>query len=107
MASAHHRKIRRHTMTRALLLLLLHIAASQSQVVEETVRPCDGKRQRRCCGDGKCGRRESIVSCPEDCPGVTTDAQCGEEPHSDTGGYAVVRALPRIWATLHFRDRLI
>ena len=44
----------------------------------------------RRCGDGRCGKSEDPVSCPEDCPGVTTDAQCGEEPHSDTGGDAVV-----------------
>ena len=37
-----------------------------------------------------CSGPEDAISCPEDCPGVTTAAVCGEEPHSDTGGYAVV-----------------
>ena len=53
-------------------------------------RPCGGKRQRFCCGDGKCNGPENWQNCLADCPGVTTDAQCGEEPHSDTGGYDVV-----------------
>ena len=42
------------------------------------------------CGDRKCDAAEDPISCPEDCPGVTTSGICGEEPHSDTGGYAVV-----------------
>ena len=38
------------------------------------------------CGDGQCTGDESIVNCLADCPGVTTQPQCGEEPHSDRGG---------------------
>ena len=42
------------------------------------------------CGNGKCESHETNVTCLADCPGVTTPAICGEEPHSDTGGHAVV-----------------
>ena len=45
------------------------------------------------CGDGKCEPPESSSSCFEDCPGVTTPAMCGEEPHSDPGGEAVAWGL--------------
>ena len=31
-----------------------------------------------------------MANCMADCPGVTTPETCGEEPHSDPGGYAVV-----------------
>lgn len=41
------------------------------------------------CGNGECDGTETIESCFEDCPGVTTPAMCGEEPHSDPGGEAV------------------
>eukprot|EP00308_Calcidiscus_leptoporus_P009447 CAMPEP_0119354312 /NCGR_PEP_ID=MMETSP1334-20130426/3336_1 /TAXON_ID=127549 /ORGANISM="Calcidiscus leptoporus, Strain RCC1130" /LENGTH=238 /DNA_ID=CAMNT_0007367829 /DNA_START=212 /DNA_END=928 /DNA_ORIENTATION=+ len=41
------------------------------------------------CGDGKCEPPENVSSCPADCPGVTTPAMCGEEPHSDPAGDAV------------------
>ena len=42
------------------------------------------------CGDGKCEAPESVDSCFADCPGVTTPEMCGEEPHSDPQGNAVV-----------------
>ena len=42
------------------------------------------------CGDGRCEPPETIVTCFADCPGVTTQAVCGEEPHSDPQGNAVV-----------------
>jgi len=42
------------------------------------------------CGDGKCEAPETIESCFADCPGVTTGETCGEEPHSDPQGNAVV-----------------
>ena len=42
------------------------------------------------CGDGRCEFPETMASCMADCPGVTTQPTCGEEPHSDPGGYAVV-----------------
>ena len=47
---------------------------------------------RASCGDGRCDpdAGETISSCGADCPGVTTPEQCGEEPHSDPGGHAVV-----------------
>ena len=41
-------------------------------------------------GDGKCEAPETMANCMADCPGVTTPAMCGEEPHSDPGGWAVV-----------------
>lgn len=41
------------------------------------------------CGDGRCDPTEDIVTCESDCPGVTTPAQCGEEPHADPAGEAV------------------
>ena len=66
------------------LLLLLHCAPAAA------IRPCGPRRQQACCGDGLCGEGETADNCASDCPGVTTAAQCGEEPHSDTGGYAVV-----------------
>ena len=42
------------------------------------------------CGDGKCEPPETVETCFADCPGVTTPAMCGEEPHSDPQGTAVV-----------------
>lgn len=42
------------------------------------------------CGDGRCDPPETMDSCFADCPGVTTLPKCGEEPHSDPGGHAVV-----------------
>ena len=42
------------------------------------------------CGDDRCEPPETMANCLADCPGVTTPAMCGEEPHSDPGGYAVV-----------------
>jgi len=42
------------------------------------------------CGNGLCERGETVATCFADCPGVTTPAQCGEEPHSDPQGMAVV-----------------
>lgn len=51
------------------------------------------------CGDGKCEPPETIASCFADCPGVTTPAMCGEEPHSDPGGEAVAWGLTHKTAT--------
>jgi len=39
-----------------------------------------------CCGDGVCSGSENAVNCLADCPGVTTDPSCFEEPHSSHGG---------------------
>ena len=51
------------------------------------VVPCDKvSRSQHCCGDGQCNGGEDEITCLADCPGVTTDAMCGEEPHSDRGG---------------------
>ena len=41
------------------------------------------------CGDGRCEFPETVDNCFSDCPGVTTPAMCGEEPHSDPQGTAV------------------
>lgn len=41
------------------------------------------------CGDGRCEPPETMIDCPADCPGITTPAECGEEPHSDPAGEAV------------------
>ena len=49
-------------------------------------RPVSASR----CGDGRCEPPETSTSCGADCPGVTTPPQCGEEPHSDPQGHAVV-----------------
>ena len=49
--------------------------------------PCRTPGQKGCCGDDICDRsREDEITCMADCPGVTTDATCGEEPHSDRAG---------------------
>ena len=50
------------------------------------------------CGDGRCEAPETPDNCMADCPGVTTPAHCGEEPHSDVGGSAVV------WGASHKKD---
>mmetsp|Transcript_60172 Transcript_60172/g.99843 ORF Transcript_60172/g.99843 Transcript_60172/m.99843 type:complete len:291 (-) Transcript_60172:227-1099(-) len=41
------------------------------------------------CGDAVCESPETTSSCAADCPGATTPATCGEEPHSDPAGEAV------------------
>ena len=51
---------------------------------------CGGRRRSRCCGDARCEGPETVDNCFADCPGVTTEPRCGEEPHSDVGGHAVV-----------------
>ena len=70
-----------------------HVYEAQSALLHEidrenagSVVKCSDGRKSKCCGDGVCDGPESIASCLEDCPGVTTDATCGEEPHSDRGG---------------------
>lgn len=60
------------------------------QLYPSVIPACDQGRTRRCCGDGVCSGPENADNCFADCPGVTTNAICGEEPHSDTGGAAVV-----------------
>ena len=47
---------------------------------------CSESRKHNCCGDNICSGPETVANCVADCPGVTTDATCGEEPHSDRGG---------------------
>ena len=66
-------------------LLILIIGASDASRRRRLV-PCDGDRSKRCCGDGICNGPEDAITCMADCPGVTTDDTCGEEPHSDRGG---------------------
>ena len=68
------------------MLVLFAAQAVAAQVVE----PCTSSNQKRCCGDGVCNGPETIGNCFADCPGVTTAEYCGEEPHSYTGGAAVV-----------------
>lgn len=51
------------------------------------------------CGDGRCSPPETIDTCFADCPGITTPATCGEEPHSDVGGEAVAWGLTHKTAT--------
>ena len=51
------------------------------------------------CGDGKCELPETMATCMADCPGVTSPPQCGEEPHSDPGGYAVKWGAGHLKAT--------
>lgn len=65
---------------RALWALLVLPAVSRA------VLHCSEEREKHCCGDGVCSGTEDIASCMADCPGVTTAAVCGEEPHSDRGG---------------------
>ena len=67
-----------------LAFALLVIAFSGQPV------PCDTNRRKKCCGDDICNGPETIDNCFADCPGITTSAQCFEEPHSDPGGHAVV-----------------
>lgn len=55
------------------------------------------------CGDGRCDydyftSPETMETCMADCPGVTTPAECGEEPHSDPGGHAVT------WGASHIKE---
>ena len=49
-------------------------------------RWCTVEKSTDCCGDGICNGPEDANTCMADCPGVITDATCGEEPHSDRGG---------------------
>lgn len=42
------------------------------------------------CGNGRCEPPETVDTCFADCPGVTTPATCGEEPHMDPQGHAVI-----------------
>eukprot|EP00965_Chrysotila_dentata_P141752 4685099-Pleurochrysis_carterae.AAC.3 len=46
------------------------------------VQACGEHRKHRCCGDGICEGPETIGNCMADCPGITTQPVCGEEPHS-------------------------
>ena len=50
---------------------------------------CSETRKHNCCGDGVCSNSEDENTCLADCPGVTTQPQCGEEPHSDRGGRTI------------------
>lgn len=54
---------------------------------EGSARATEQVRVAPVCGDGRCDDGENL-SCA-DCPGISTAAQCGEEPHSDPGGEAV------------------
>jgi len=81
-----------------LFALLLSVCASEArkgkgrkgrELAQEWVMPsswCTATKTTSCCGDGVCGVDENIDNCMADCPGVTTDETCGEEPHSDRSG---------------------
>ena len=66
------------------------IAAVATSAASAPSRQVAAPRRSPVCGDGICEPPETMSSCLADCPGVTTQPQCGEEPHSDPGGFAVV-----------------
>lgn len=53
----------------------------------EHSKPCTDVLKTDCCGDHICqAPREDVTNCLADCPGITTDATCGQEPRSDRDG---------------------
>lgn len=58
----------------AFSLLMLAVVANGFEVHE-----CSIGKTKRCCGDGVCDAHEDINTCLADCPGVTTNEECGEE----------------------------
>jgi len=81
------------TLTTIVALTRGHAATPQPDDISEPSEVQQAKpsvKRAPICGDGKCEPPESMASCMADCPGVTTQPACGEEPHSDPGGYAVV-----------------
>ena len=69
-----------------ILAALFFACFARAESRERGVVPCTVELSKRCCGDGKCNGPENESNCLADCPGVTTDEMCGEEPHSDRGG---------------------
>lgn len=56
----------------------------------ENARPCTDMLTTDCCGDRICQPpREDATNCLADCPGVTTDPSCGQEPRSDRDGRGI------------------
>ena len=82
------------------VVIVIHTASAEQTdrdsvavaVAAAALRPQEAAPPKRTavCGDGTCEAPESMATCMADCPGVTTEPQCGEEPHSDPGGFAVV-----------------
>jgi hypothetical protein len=62
-----------------------HVVLAAAMAARDVV-PCSTTHSKHCCGDGVCNGAEDQNSCLSDCPGVTTQPVCGEEPHSDRGG---------------------
>jgi hypothetical protein len=66
------------------------LTAEDISVAKAPIPPVAASILPYTCGDGKCeSPAEDALDCLADCPGVTTPAMCGEEPHSDPGGEAV------------------
>lgn len=64
------------------------VPVSGLHLMNESIARVAGARS--ICGDGKCETPETVDTCFSDCPGVTTPLMCGEEPHSDMQGKALV-----------------
>ena len=64
--------------------------STAAAIVERSAPTPSLQAKAPACGDGVCEPPENLGNCMADCPGVTTPDTCGEEPHSDVGGYAVV-----------------
>lgn len=63
------------------------LGAAAEQLWVTPANFCTVEKSFGCCGDGVCTQpEETEANCMADCPGVTTHATCGEEPHSDRGG---------------------
>ncbi|KAL1514694.1 hypothetical protein AB1Y20_003781 [Prymnesium parvum] len=77
-------------MAAALVALCLIMQSFVEDVASGRTRACSARRRAHCCGDGRCEGPETTANCMADCPGITTTSVCNEEPHSDSGGSAVV-----------------
>ena len=79
---------RRYAIALPFLSCLAHadITEKSSHGHHGVVVPCTESVTKHCCGDGVCSGAENQNNCLGDCPGVTTQPMCGEEPHSDRGG---------------------
>lgn len=67
-----------------------HVARVPLQLSPPSPPPPVPQQVEPTCGDGNCDAPETAITCFLDCPGVTTPPTCGEEPHSDPQGNAVV-----------------
>ena len=82
------RKARHAALVLSILLAPAHAADSPEKPSHghRGVVSCTESITKHCCGDGVCTGAENQENCLGDCPGVTTQPMCGEEPHSDRGG---------------------